>query len=222
MNEYLELSLYLEYKLELLSESIRVAVTCTSPCSDLPLPSSYMLNTFISEKRKKEYVSGRWCAHESLKKLSVYAHHIATNSLGGPEWPQRIVGSISHDTDLCIAIAVRDDVLKSVGIDVHDYLRKDIDWGKIKFLFLTKQELLLDNSLLYNKLDIIYSCKESVIKCLSPISLQYLDPRKITINLEFEKNTFQAESAYAQDLVVHGFYYLTNRFIVTLAYIQNI
>jgi 4'-phosphopantetheinyl transferase EntD len=120
-----------------------------------------------------------------------------------------------------VAIAVKSNVLKSIGIDVHDYLRPDINWGEIKFIFLTQQELLFNKSSPYDRLDIIYSCKESIIKCLSPILLQYIDPRKITIKLDLEKNTFQAETTYIQNLFVHGFFYLTNRFIVSLAYVQE-
>ncbi|WJV44917.1 4'-phosphopantetheinyl transferase family protein [Streptomyces flavofungini] len=67
--------------------------------------------------RRAEFTTGRHCAHRALAALGRPAVSILPDARGCPEWPEDVVGSITHSDGYRGAAVARTDRVRSVGID---------------------------------------------------------------------------------------------------------
>jgi 4'-phosphopantetheinyl transferase EntD len=80
-------------------------------------------------KRQREYAAGRACARDALARLGLPPGPILRDAhRGAPQWPDGVVGSITHcDRYRAAAVARRTDIL-ALGIDAepHDVLPEGV------------------------------------------------------------------------------------------------
>ena len=129
----------------------------------------------VSEKRIRDFSSGRYCAKEVLGKLGEANSEILIGSEKEPLWPKGFVGSISHAKDLVGAVASKSTQLVSIGLDIEKIGRvKKVMWRAI--FTPIEQEFLNTLSevdeLFYTTL--YFSMKESFYKLQHPITKKYL------------------------------------------------
>lgn len=122
-------------------------------------------------KRKVEYLAGRFCALSALREAG-YRGHTSLPAIAdrSPEWPDGWQGSISHCTDVALAIAADRARFGGLGVDIENVL-EDCDLGQIaeNVLFDGERRLLRGLGLGYNKLVTLgFSLKESLYKALCP------------------------------------------------------
>ncbi|MBJ3807052.1 4'-phosphopantetheinyl transferase superfamily protein [Streptomyces flavofungini] len=67
--------------------------------------------------RRREFTTGRHCAHRALAALGQPAASILPDPKGSPEWPAAVVGSITHCDGYRGAAVARTARVRSVGID---------------------------------------------------------------------------------------------------------
>jgi 4'-phosphopantetheinyl transferase EntD len=72
-----------------------------------------------SIKRRREFAVGRSCAHRALAQLGWHAVAIGVRPDLSPEWPDGIVGSISHTEGYAAAAVARQQHCSNIGIDVE-------------------------------------------------------------------------------------------------------
>lgn len=118
--------------------------------------------------RQREFALGRACARIALQNLGYGPGEIPVRENRAPQWPQRIVGSITHTTDLAVAVVCSDDLLTAIGIDaervgaVGEHL-----WPRL----LTEGERRWVHELEPDKrrlaATLIFCAKESYYKCCS-------------------------------------------------------
>src|ERR1700683_4772139 len=84
-------------------------------------PDAGVCVSFISEKlfypeeqayvkravphRRAEFSTGRWCAREAIKAVGAAPVPIPAGPRHGPLWPVGVMGSISHTSGICAAVA---------------------------------------------------------------------------------------------------------------------
>lgn len=151
-------------------ETIAIAQAC------IPMPAK--LSKAV-DKRRIDFVMGRYAAALALAKLGVTAGDIPINPDFSPKWPPGITGSISHNQDLVVAIVVPQASCRSLGIDVEMLLSKD-QGDEIKRQITSEQEfLVLQQSLVgwteSQILTLAFSAKESLYKCLRPLVGRFFD-----------------------------------------------
>ncbi|MGH1469552.1 MAG: 4'-phosphopantetheinyl transferase family protein [Cellvibrionaceae bacterium] len=155
------------------------------------------LSTAI-EKRKAEYIAGRYCALQSLKKLSPnMISNFGTNEDRSPQWPEGFVGSITHSKGFASAVVAQKEFIQSIGID-SEKLIKEKTANNIHSHILTETENYEDNAWVSEDfqeyLTLVFSAKESIFKCLHPLVKQYFDFRDAKINFSPSRpNTFNYE-----------------------------
>jgi len=74
------------------------------------------------EKRRREFVTGRVCAHRAMVALGLAPTPVLSGGRGEPVWPQGVVGTITHcEGYRACAVALEAEV-PSLGIDAEPHL----------------------------------------------------------------------------------------------------
>ena len=123
------------------------------------------------EKRRCEFAAGRACAREALGAIGCAPAPILRDESLAPVWPDGILGAIAHSHTWAGAAVTRSPDLAGIGLDIETIERVNLDIGR---MVLTKQETdfyaALPDAEKTQYLSLIFSAKEAVYKCLSPVS----------------------------------------------------
>jgi 4'-phosphopantetheinyl transferase EntD len=68
-------------------------------------------------KRQQEFAAGRLCARRALAELGITDFALLAASDRLPVWPASIVGSITHTSGLCAAVAAPRSLFQALGVD---------------------------------------------------------------------------------------------------------
>lgn len=72
-------------------------------------------------RRQREFAAGRQAAREAMARIGAPAQAIPCGSDRAPVWPEGLVGSITHNAHLCIAVVGRYIDVHAVGIDIEEH-----------------------------------------------------------------------------------------------------
>ncbi len=122
-------------------------------------------------KRKIEFLAGRLCALEAIKKLGFTiktTDMLRSSEDRQPIWPNGVTGSITHSSGLAAAMVVPSQKDLHIGLDVEALMSEASD-ALIKQICLphewTQRNIRLPAPL---SLTLIFSLKESLYKALYP------------------------------------------------------
>ncbi len=151
--------------------------------------------------RKAEFCCGRFLARRALRKLGVSAGPLPVGRARAPVWPGEVVGSISHSHGLCgVAVARGVDFL-GLGLDMELGVPLDADLASE---VCTPRELSwIEKAPPAPAADwpmVFFSAKESVYKCLHPLTGVFLEFHDVEVAFQPEVETFTA----ALSVMVHG------------------
>jgi 4'-phosphopantetheinyl transferase EntD len=135
-------------------------------------------------KRTREFAAGRVCARKALAELGVTPQAVPRGEIGEPVWPPGIVGSITHDRDYCVAAVHRARRLAGLGIDVASDEPLDHRLIDLVCSAAERDELAADADREDHAGKLLFSLKESIYKCLFPITRRRLDFRDLSIVLD--------------------------------------
>ncbi len=131
------------------------------------------------QKRKAEFLAGRYCARAALAQLDgSLAVNIGIGANREPLWPPGFVGSITHTHGYASAIVARQAQVRALGLDSESW----IDAQKVASVSPqilsprdnhTGQMHLFDSPSHY--LTLVFSAKESLFKCLFPLVNRFFD-----------------------------------------------
>ncbi|MDN3610394.1 4'-phosphopantetheinyl transferase family protein [Vibrio ostreicida] len=122
------------------------------------------------DKRRSEYLAGRYVANDALKELTDESYSIPTGADRAPIWPAGITGSITHNEDQAIAVVAYSRDHSMIGVDLESLMSAPlaqelaphiIDHHEAKLI----KRLNLDFS---HGLSVVFSAKESLYKALYP------------------------------------------------------
>lgn len=104
---------------EILPAAVASAEVFRDPPGAALLPLEEPIVAKASDKRRREFTTGRECARIALGKLGVAPAAILAGERGAPVWPRGIVGSITHcDGYRGAAVAHASDVT-AIGLDAE-------------------------------------------------------------------------------------------------------
>jgi enterobactin synthetase component D / holo-[acyl-carrier protein] synthase len=140
-------------------------------------------------KRRREFGSARNCAREALGRLGVPPAPILPGERGAPQWPDGVVGSITHCAGYRAAVVARARDLLTVGIDaepaggalphgVLDHVSLPVERAMLGELSVTAPGVSWER--------LLFSAKESVYKAWFPLSRRWLgfEDAEITIGTD--------------------------------------
>lgn len=152
----------------------------------LPEEHSFV-KTLGSQKRRAEFTLGRICAHQALSKYGLESVPILRNpETREPCWPESVRGSITHSDEFAAVAVGLSKNISGVGLDLES-LSRSVDFNIRRHVCVeTEREWLesLPSKQADLALRIIFSAKESIFKCLFPVSKTYLSfqDAAVTIN----------------------------------------
>jgi 4'-phosphopantetheinyl transferase EntD len=151
-------------------------------------------------KRLAEFAAGRRAARAAMASLGVPASAIPHGADRAPQWPQGVVGSISHTDGLCLAMVGRSGDWVGLGLDVEaDHDLEPTLWPEI----LRPEDLARINALpdavQGSGALAVFVAKEAAYKAQYPIGRTLIDFHALTV--EIDANRFSA--TFMQD--VQGF-----------------
>ena len=137
----------------------------------IPLPEALARAV---DKRKREFLAGRWCAREALRRLGLReTGDVAIGPDRGPVWPDGVTGAITHSHGYACAAVARDRDLLGLGIDsesvraiksvreIHDMVLSPGERDRV--LAGLASRVGEDTAVIA-----AFSAKESLYKCLAP------------------------------------------------------
>jgi 4'-phosphopantetheinyl transferase EntD len=148
-------------------------------------------------KRRLEYSTGRWCARTALAGLGVATVPIPPGERGEPQWPDGVVGSITHCDGYRAAAVARDSDLHSIGIDaephnrlpdgVLDLVTGPAERDRLESLARTTPGQHWDR--------LLFCAKESVYKAWYPLTRRWLHFTDADLTVDPGSGTFTAQLA---------------------------
>jgi 4'-phosphopantetheinyl transferase EntD len=159
------------------------------------LPEEYTVVARAAESRRREFATGRACARAAMARLGVPAVAVLPGFRGAPQWPETIVGSITHCVGYrAAAVALKRDV-ESLGVDAEpnealpdhgmlELIALDEERDRLAELFARMPGIYWDR--------LLFSAKESVYKTWFPLTRLWLGFESANIVIDPHAGTFTA------------------------------
>ncbi|MGW5647897.1 4'-phosphopantetheinyl transferase family protein [Saccharopolyspora sp. NPDC003752] len=161
---------------ELLPAEVSSAEAFADPPDVVLFPEEEALIARARDKRRREFTTGRWCAHQALSRLGVPPAPLLRGERGAPQWPAGILGSITHCAGYRAAVAARAGQVHTVGIDAEPHaplpdgvlnvVSLEAERADLARLSAARPDTHWDR--------ILFSCKETVYKAWYPITGRWL------------------------------------------------
>ena len=135
-------------------------------------------------KRAEEFAAGRLCARLLLSEFGIHHFAIEVGAHRQPLWPEPLVGSITHTTGFCAAVAAPKKCLRSVGIDteIAGSVKTDL-WRGICTPLETAWLRTLAKPKQLAAATVIFSAKEAFYKCQFPLTQERLGFHDVSVEL---------------------------------------
>lgn len=160
-----------------------------------PVPSLFaaeaeMLGN-VSLRRRREFAWGRHHAREALRQLGFAPVPITSRADRAPLWPSEAVGSISHSSSDCAAVAGRSRNLLALGLDIEDAGPLEANLVPIICTPAEMRRREWSTSCFGPKL--IFIIKEAVYKAYAPATGEFLDFQDVVVRTDDQHGVFEAE-----------------------------
>ncbi|MFF1766944.1 4'-phosphopantetheinyl transferase [Streptomyces sp. NPDC058249] len=148
-------------------------------------PEELALLTRAVEKRRREFTTVRACARRAMEKLGVPPGPVLPGERGAPQWPQGVIGSMTHCEGYSAAALARATDLASLGMDAEPHLA--LPEGVLDAVALPTEVGRLDRLGAENPTvhwdRLLFSAKESVYKAWFPLTRKWLDFSEADIDI---------------------------------------
>jgi 4'-phosphopantetheinyl transferase EntD len=141
------------------------------------------------DKRRREFVAGRYYARAALAQLGQPPVAIAILPTRAPDWPQGVCGSISHSGEVCVAVAASTTRFAGVGIDVELAGALPVELhatvcspGEVAATMATAGGI--------DAAKMLFAVKEAFFKLYHPLTGHFLDFLDVTAALDLDRGGF--------------------------------
>jgi 4'-phosphopantetheinyl transferase EntD len=170
------------------------------------LPQELAFIARAVEGRRREFATGRACARTALTRLGQPPVPLLPGGRGAPDWPEGIVGSITHCAGYRAAAVARRKNVVSLGVDAEPNELLP-DHGFLEFIALAEERARLGElaarmpGTCWDRL--LFSAKESIYKTWFPLTGRWLDFESADVVIDPRQGTFTAR-LLVPGLVVNG------------------
>lgn len=157
-------------------------------------PEEEALVATAVEKRRREFASGRDCAHRALRELGIPPGPVGAGDRGEPLWPDGVVGTITHCRGYRGCAVARATDLAAIGIDAepHEPLPEGLigtvarpeELGPLAELARTEPGV--------NWQRLLFSAKEAVYKAWYPLAGRWLGFEDAAVAFDPARRSFSA------------------------------
>jgi 4'-phosphopantetheinyl transferase EntD len=176
---------------EILPATVACAEVFADPSDIALFPEEAAIVARASDKRRREFSTGRECARIALGKLGVTPLPILIGERGAPQWPSGVVGSITHCSGYRAAAVARASDMTAIGLDAEP--DAPLPAGVLDVISLPAERARLTAfhaaEPAWDRL--LFSAKESVYKAWFPLTGRWLGFEDADITIS-EDGTFTA------------------------------
>ncbi len=143
------------------------------------------------EKRRNEFSTGRYLAHQALERLGHVPTPIPYGDDRAPGWPDGIVGAITHTKGHCAVALAPASRYAAIGLDIE---RIDGMTPAIGRRIATDREIegITDQGLDFLvACTILFSAKEAYYKLQYPLTRAFLGFDRAEVSVEVDDGTFR-------------------------------
>lgn len=132
-----------------------------------------------ANKRQAEYFAGRWLAAKVMENFGIRNFKLSADTRGCPQWPEGLLGSLSHGDDHVQCCVGERKHFRAIGIDVQALITEDAARKlQMRILSSAERDLLAQSELPLNTaVAMSFSAKESIYKAIYPIVRRYFGYR---------------------------------------------
>ncbi len=176
-----ELQLFTDPMQQLIIAQANFSIACYRPTDfyQLGCDFPYSLQSAVT-KRQAEYLAGRYLSQLSMQQSGLFSPtppQLGVAALRSPDWPQAVIGSISHHQhSACVALLTQPLAQDSfVGLDIELWLKDQPATEIAASIHQThEQQLLVDIGFTSSQATtIIFSAKEALFKAICPFVGEY-------------------------------------------------
>jgi 4'-phosphopantetheinyl transferase EntD len=145
-------------------------------------------------KRRGEFAAVRYCARKALAELGVPPAPLVPGERGAPQWPARIVGSMTHCANYRAAAVARATTVHSIGIDAEPH--EPLPDGVLDAISLPDERVravalaAADDAVCWDRL--LFCAKEAVYKTWFPLTRAWLGFEQADVAIDRVSRTFTA------------------------------
>jgi 4'-phosphopantetheinyl transferase EntD len=190
---------------------VRGVLLPTGGGCESPHPEERAAVASVVERRRREFLCGRACAHAALRAIGLDRGPITVGRGRQPEWPPGAVGSISHAGDWAGAVVARAADAWGIGFDI-EVLDPPLEPDVERLVLTTAERGVgpVDHPLAAYRSKIAYSAKEAVYKCLFPPTGRRLSFEDVEVDVHLRSSFARAQVADLPPLdvgvvVAHGY-----------------
>jgi 4'-phosphopantetheinyl transferase EntD len=209
----------------LFPQGVSVAWSNTPAAGDALLPSERRYTRGMASHRLASFAQGRTCARAALAGLGYRESPVPVGEQRAPLWPRGIAGSITHRAGHSLAVACRVQVARSVGIDLEQTGATESD---VLALVCTPEERQwLARQACPDAGRVLFAIKESIYKCLWPLTRRYIDFREVEVALDPDTGRYAARAMDSRlhaptVAAIRGGWRTTGSFVLTSAYLPPV
>jgi enterobactin synthetase component D / holo-[acyl-carrier protein] synthase len=146
------------------------------------------------DKRRREFTSVRACARAAMARLGLPPVPIVPGLRGAPQWPDGVVGSMTHCAGYRACAIAHDRDLVAIGLDAepHDKLPDGVLEAVSSQEERTWLEALASSVPGVHWDRILFSAKESVYKAWFPLTQRWLGFEDASVTIDPKEGTFTA------------------------------
>lgn len=179
-------------------------------------------------KRQAEYLTGRYCAVQSLTLLNIAVVDIAIGKHRNPVWPEGVCGSITHTHNKGVAVCAFNQNYQYLGIDLENKLPlKTIHDIKSSIVNKAEEKVLMQSDLVFeDAFTLVFSAKEALFKALYPSVGAYFDfSAAEVIDICYHTNTIhlKLQENLTSDLIIGrvfiGYFSLMENTVFSIIYL---
>jgi len=129
------------------------------------------------QKRKAEFLCGRYAAIQALKQLGFPDQKIDIGKNREPMFPQATLGSITHNNKIALSLVGLRSDFEYLGVDLETIIDVELISQIQQQIISAEERMLLDKSQLSFDVvfTLVFSAKESIFKALHPGVGEYFD-----------------------------------------------
>ncbi|MEU6075129.1 4'-phosphopantetheinyl transferase superfamily protein [Micromonospora sp. NPDC047074] len=179
---------------QILPAGVAVAESYDDPPGLTLFPEEEALVAASVDKRRREFTTVRHCARQALATLGLPAVPILSGERGAPQWPDGVVGSMTHCAGYRAAVLGRRAGFATIGVDAEPHA--PLPDGVLDAIALpAERERIARLTVAWPGISwdrLLFSAKESVYKAWFPLTRRWLDFSEADIVVDPAAGTFHA------------------------------
>jgi 4'-phosphopantetheinyl transferase EntD len=190
---------WLRYHLPMIEQILPSRVAATESFGDDPaaelLPQECDAVARATESRRKEFATARACARAALARLGRPSVAVLRGPGGAPQWPEGVVGSITHCVGYRAAVVGLSSDVVSLGVDAEPNEALP-DHRMLELIARHEERVRLGElaaempGICWDRL--LFSAKESVYKTWFPLARSWLGFESADIVIDAHRGSFTA------------------------------